>query len=120
DKRNPTVNANGLIYGSPEESRDYLPVLDPVHNTTARVPVPYRDPNTPGQPKPRAASAFWGEEPIWDAHTSVHNPMFDGQGRVWITSKIRPSANLDYCKAGSDHPSAKVFPLANSGRQLSV
>ncbi len=33
DKRNPTVNANGLIYGSPEESRDYLPVLDPVHNT---------------------------------------------------------------------------------------
>ena len=36
DKRNPTVNANGLIYGSPEESRDYLPVLDPVHNTIAR------------------------------------------------------------------------------------
>ena len=34
DKRNPTVNANGLIYGSPEESRDYLPVLDPVHSTT--------------------------------------------------------------------------------------
>ena len=33
DKRNPTVNANGLIYGSPEESRDYLPVLDPVHLT---------------------------------------------------------------------------------------
>ena len=33
DKRNPNVNANGLIYGSPEESRDYLPVLDPVHNT---------------------------------------------------------------------------------------
>ena len=29
DKRNPKVNANGLIYGSPEESRDYLPVLDP-------------------------------------------------------------------------------------------
>ncbi len=32
DKRHPTVNANGLIYGSPEESRDYLPVLDPVHH----------------------------------------------------------------------------------------
>jgi hypothetical protein len=37
DKRNPTVNANGLIYGSPEESRDYLPVLDPVHNTTSQL-----------------------------------------------------------------------------------
>ena len=50
DKRNPGVNANGLIYGSPEESRDYLPVLDPVHNTTAQVKTPYRDANTPGQP----------------------------------------------------------------------
>ena len=42
DKRNPTVNANGLIYGSPEESRDYLPVLDPVHNTisSGEDPVP--------------------------------------------------------------------------------
>ena len=36
DKRNPAVNANGLIYGSPEESRDYLPVLDPV--TTRHQP----------------------------------------------------------------------------------
>ena len=36
DKRNPTVNANGLIYGSPEESRDYLPVLDPVHPPSTR------------------------------------------------------------------------------------
>ena len=33
DKRNPAVNAKGLVYGSPEESRDYLPVLDPVRNS---------------------------------------------------------------------------------------
>src|ERR1700722_12192257 len=62
DRRNPTVNANGLIYGSPEESRDYLPVLDPVHNTTSTVKVPYRDPDTPGQPKPLQPSTFWGDE----------------------------------------------------------
>ena len=120
DKRNPAVNANGLIYGSPEESTDFLPVLDPVRHTTSKVPVPYRDPQTPGQPKPLQPSAFWGDESIWDAHTSVHNPMFDQLGRVWITAKIRPNANLDYCKAGSDHPSAKVFPLNNAGRQLAV
>ena len=60
DKRNPTVNANGLIYGSPEESRDYLPVLDPVHNTISQLKVPYRDPDTPGQPKPLAALADLG------------------------------------------------------------
>ena len=58
DKRNPHVNANGLIYGSPEESRDYLPVLDPVHNTSSQVKTHYRDPDTPGQPQ--AAEAFCG------------------------------------------------------------
>ena len=29
DKRNPTVNANGLLYGSTEYASDHLPVLDP-------------------------------------------------------------------------------------------
>jgi len=41
DRRNPTLNANGLIYGSLELSADYLPVLDPVHNTTSRVPLTF-------------------------------------------------------------------------------
>ncbi|HWF08574.1 MAG TPA: carboxypeptidase-like regulatory domain-containing protein [Bryobacteraceae bacterium] len=120
DKRNPTVNANGLIYGSPEESRDYLPVLDPVHNTTAQVKIPYRDANTPGQPKPLAESNFWGDEAIWDSHTTVHNPMFDGRGRLWYTSRIRANADPAFCKAGSDLISAKLTPLATSGRQLAV
>jgi hypothetical protein len=120
DKRNPKVNANGLIYGSPEESRDYLPVLDPVHNTLARVPVPYRDPHTPGQPKPLQASNFWGEEPIWDSHTTVHNPMFDEHGRLWFTARIRPAEDPAYCKAGSNQESAKLTPLDRSGRQLAM
>ena len=30
DRRNPTLNAYGKIYGAPEYSTDYLPVLDPV------------------------------------------------------------------------------------------
>jgi hypothetical protein len=120
DKRNPTVNANGLIYGSPEESRDYLPVLDPVHNTISQVKTPYRDPNTPGQPKPLQPSAIWGDEAIWDSHTTVHNPMFDQRGRLWYTSRIRGNANPAYCKAGSSLPSAKVTPVDTSGRQLAV
>jgi hypothetical protein len=120
DKRNPRVNANGLIYGSPEESRDYLPVLDPVHNTTSQVKTPYRDPDTPGQTKPLKPSAIWGDEPIWDSHTTVHNPMFDQKGRLWYTSRIRASANPDFCKAGSSLLSAKLTPVSNSGRQLAV
>ncbi|HXX44367.1 MAG TPA: carboxypeptidase-like regulatory domain-containing protein [Candidatus Acidoferrales bacterium] len=120
DKRNPHINANGLIYGSPEESRDYLPVLDPVRNVTSRVAVPYRDPDTPGQPKPLQPSAVWGDEAIWDSHTTVHNPMFDERGRVWITARIRATNDPVFCKLGSDLISAKLTPLERSGRQLAV
>ncbi len=120
DKRNPTVNANGLIYGSPEESRDYLPILDPVHNTISQLKVPYRDPNTPKVNKILQASNFWGDEDIWDTHTTVHNPMFDEKGRLWYTARIRPANNPDFCKSGSSLISAKLTPVERSGRQLSV
>jgi hypothetical protein len=120
DKRNPTLNAKGLIYGSPEESRDYLPVLDPVNNTIAQVKVPYRDANTPGQPKPLEASAVWGEEEIWDSHTTVHNPMLDQMGRVWYTGRIRAADNPAFCKAGSNLASARLTPVERSGRQLGM
>ena len=47
DKRNPRVNANGLIYGSPEESTDMVPVLNPITNEASQIKHPFRDPNTP-------------------------------------------------------------------------
>ena len=50
----------------------------------------------------------------------MHNPMFDEKGRVWFTSVIRPPENPAFCKEGSDHPSAKLFPLNRSGRQLAM
>ena len=45
DKRNPTINANGLIYGSPEESTDLIPTLDPIKNIASTIKEPYLDPN---------------------------------------------------------------------------
>ncbi len=36
DRRKPTLNANGLLYGALELSADYTPVLDPVKNTIDR------------------------------------------------------------------------------------
>jgi hypothetical protein len=121
DRRNPTINANGLLYGSPELSTDYLPVLDPVHNTTSKVPLPVRDPNTTDvSGKPVKASAYWGEEAIWSSKTNVHNPMFDQQGRVWFTSRVRNDDNPPFCREGSTQTSAKLFPLAKSSRQLAV
>ncbi len=76
--------------------------------------MPVRDPKTPSlaRTNPMAPSPYWGDEPIWDSQTSMHNPMMDEKGRVWFTvarrarRRIRTSASK-----GSDHPSAKLFPL---------
>jgi hypothetical protein len=80
-----------------------------------------RDPNTPPtSPLMVQPSPYWGSEPIWTSKNNVHNPMFDHRGRVWITSAVRPPDNPDFCKAGSSHPSAKLFPIQRSGRHLAV
>ena len=121
DRRNPTVNANGLIYGSLELSADYLPVLDPARNAISQVKLTVRDPNTPRTPTAMPQpSPYWGEEPIWTSRNNVHNPMFDEKGRVWITSAVRPASNPDFCKDGSSNPSAKLYPLQTAGRHLAM
>ena len=121
DRRKPTLNPNGKLYGTTEESTDFIPILDPVHNTVTEVKHPVRDPKTPSsKDSPMAPSPYWGEAPIWDSQTSMHNPMMDEKGRVWITARVRPTANPDFCKKGSDHPSAKVFQLDEANRHLSM
>ena len=121
DRRKPTVNANGPIYGALELSADYVPVLDPVRHTTSRVPLTVRDPNTPATstavPQP---SPYWGSEAIWTSRNNVHNPMLDERGRVWLTSAVRPPDNPDFCREGSPHPSAKLFPIARASRHLAM
>ena len=46
--------------------------------------------------------------------------MFDKQGRLWIAATVRGMDNPAFCKKGSDHPSAKVFPLERSARQVAM
>jgi hypothetical protein len=121
DKRDPTVNAYGPIYGALEASADYVPVLDPVSNMASQVPLPVRDPNTPvASGPPLQPSPYWGDEAIWDSKANAHNPMLDGEGRVWLTSRVGPAANPDFCLEGSDHPSARFFPSARAGRHLAM
>jgi hypothetical protein len=127
DKRDPTVNANGPIYGSPEDSTDFVPILDPIGHRATEVKVPVQDPKTPDKmfistsdSLMLAPSPFWGTERVWQSQTSVHNPMFDEKGRVWLTARIRPPENPSFCKRGSDHPSAKQFPLDRAGRHLAM
>lgn len=88
DRRNPRVNPNGKLYGSPENSTDWVPILDPVRHTATEVFHPVRDPKTPSHiTDPMAPSPYWGAKPIWDSKTSNHNPMMDERGRVWFTAR---------------------------------
>jgi hypothetical protein len=120
DKRRPTVNANGYIYGSPEESTDDVPVLDPVANKTWSIKHPYA-PGTPSsKDDPTGVSVFWGDKPIWDGHTSNHNLIFDEKARLWFAARVRAADNPAYCKKGSDLASAKVNPIDGSVRHLSL
>jgi hypothetical protein len=122
DRRNPTINANGYIYGALELSADYLPVLDPLRHTTRKVELSVRDPATAPaarqeMPQP---SPYWGDELLWASRNNVHNPMMDHRGRVWLTSAVRPPENPDVCQEGSSHPSARLFPLQRASRHLAV
>ena len=122
DRRDPTVNANGPLYGAPELSTDEFPVFDPVNNTAWTFTAPVRDDNTPSAATtpPSAPSPYWGEEILWDSKANAHNPILDQDGRVWYTARIRGPENPDFCKQGSDHPSAQLFPTQRAGRHLSV
>jgi hypothetical protein len=122
DKRNPTVNANGPIYGALEESGDYFPVIDPKTNTASQIKLIVRDPNTPSsadQP-PAGASPYWGNETIWNSKTTVHSFAMDKQGRVFAAARIRKPETPAWCRAGSNHPSAKLLPINQSQRGLEM
>ena len=122
DKRNPAVNANGPIYGALEESGDYLAVIDPTRHVASQIRLSPRDPKTPSSAEnpPAAPSPYWGDEVIWNSQTSVHSFAMDKQGRVWSAARVRPAQTPAWCKEGSDHPSAKLFPINQAQRGLIV
>ena len=97
DRRHPTVNGNGPLFGSPEYSSDLMPILDPVENKATTFKMPVRDPQMPlslgpghaAALKPLAASPYWGDEAIWDTRANNHNSMLDRDGRVWLAATVR-------------------------------
>ena len=130
DRRYPTVNAYGPLYGSAEYSSDEIPILNPETHKVTFFKMSVADPTGPesfGPPfhasavaKPTMPSAYWGDEKIWSQRANNHNGMFDKEGRVWFAAAVRGTQNPAFCKKGSDHPSAKAFPLDLSGRQASM
>ncbi len=107
DRRNPTVSANGLVYGvSPTTGR--IESLDPVNNVAKSVALP-------------------GDGKDYDINVFAHNPMVDQKGRVWVTDSTRSRQVLsaeakgikidaplgdraDYCTDPTLNKYAKYFP----------
>ena len=128
DRRRPTVNAYGPLFGAPEYSTDLMPILDPKTHRVTFFRLPVRDPDTlealgPGHAASAEVlqpSAYWGDEKLWDTRANNHNSMFDGQGRFWLAAGLRGPDNPAFCRKGSDHPSARAFPLERSSRQVTM
>jgi hypothetical protein len=127
DRRYPTVNAHGPLYGSPEYSTDNWPVLDPKTHRVSSFDAPVRlgtpealGPGHAASDKLMQPSPYWGNEKLWDTKSNNHNAMFDKKGRVWFAASFRDATTPDFCKKGSSHPSAKVFPLDRNNRQLTM
>jgi hypothetical protein len=116
DTRNPTLNANGLVYGPEQFSSDDIVALDPVKHSWVRFRAPVRDQGLPknyNRPPGKGPTPLtWGDEDVRPAVMRLHNMMMDEHGRYWTTAKIRRSDNQPaFCKPGSSHPSAQFFPL---------
>ena len=97
-------------------------------NSVTKFHAPVRDPDMPfslgpghaAALKPLAPSPYWGNEQIWDTHINNHNSMMDEKGRLWLAAAVRGVKDPDFCGKGSDLPSAKLFPLEASQRQLAM
>ena len=117
DKRNPTANAYGPIYGPDWGNDDFL-TLDPIAHTATAVRIPVLDPETPpGKPQsmPRP-SPYWGDELYWSDPAITNHAAMDSRGRVWMSSRFRkPEDQPDFC---ADHPSAALAPMPTSFRQI--
>jgi hypothetical protein len=122
DKRNPTSNAYGPIYGV-EFHHDSVMVLDPKRNTTELVPIPTRIPKSQMQPftpqRVNLPSPNWGEEIIFEDFVNPNNGTMDAQGRVWMSAQVRGPENPGYC-TDAKNKWAALYPVQAGRRQLSV
>ena len=114
DVRDGTVNANGLVYGVVQPS-DILAVIDPVEHRASTIPIPSGGPriqtDTPTSP-------YYGDDPIWARSSDPRSVAMDGDGRVWLTGRIRgPDQQPSFCTDAAN-AFAAYFPLEVGTRQV--
>ena len=126
DRRNPSVNAYGPIYGG-EWSQGTLEWVDPAKHTKGSIVVPVKDENdrkamTTWTPQSQTdASPVWGDELIWNDPVNTHTPTLDSHGLVWFNVGTHsPKKQPAYCKEGSNNPYAKNAPINENMRGVDV
>ena len=119
DKRNPTLNAHGPVYGV-DIANDNLSIVDPRTNTIKMLKIPTIE------DRMSMRSSYVATKNTRVANldrfnpTGIHNPMMDTKGRVWYTATLRPgNAQPAWCKAGSTNKFAAYFPIDTAGRNVS-
>jgi hypothetical protein len=116
---NPTVNANGRIYG-PDGIHDNLLWLDPVEHQAGAVKIATRDNLVRTSRPDMTPSPYWGTE-HQPGVTNARSGVMDHLGRPWVASRIRGATQPDFCKAGSTNKFAQYFPLDRpSGRHVTM
>ena len=108
---------------------DRLPILDPKTHTVTYLqgagarcghaggarPWPCRDREADCSRRPIGATRSCGTP-----KPTTTTPCSIEKGRLWLAAAVRGPNNPDFCKKGSDHPSAKLFPIEKNVRQLAV
>ncbi len=117
------VNANGPVFGVHENSSDNMTILDPMQHKFAQVKIP--GPRREAAPQPsqdRRGLAVLGRGDLLEqpSHRAQQRHGPEGTDCGTPRAPARPPHSPAFCKEGSTHPSAKLFPLNNSGRQYTV
>jgi len=123
DKRDPTINAGGKVYGV-DGGHGALLELDTETNAWREIVIAVKD-NSDNPAVTRFAqqfpvpSAYYGNEPLWQRPADPHNPMLDELGRVWMTTKVRGNNLPEWCQEGSSNKYVQYYPSRGSSRQAS-
>ena len=129
DKRNPTVNANGPLYGSPEYSTDNMPILDPKTNKVTVLQAAGARSTTcrcrlgRAMRRRQAAAALAPIGAIGSSGTrgpTTTTPCSTAWAACGSRRQSAASHNPAWCKKGSDNQYAKIFPLDKSQRQIAM
>ncbi|MBM3819197.1 MAG: carboxypeptidase regulatory-like domain-containing protein [Acidimicrobiia bacterium] len=124
DRRNPRINANGIVYGG-EFNYNALTAVDPLKHTAELIDIPAVVDKgrirRMAQQTMEFPSPYWGEEVIWQEWAQPNNLIIDQENRVWTLATMRPpEENPAYCFDGTRNAFARAWPQKAGGRQLAM